>query len=135
MAATFPVLWQGDRKRLARLAELDCPRTVPRELIDAHAAGCMRNHSQTPERLAERGGLSPGEIVALVSGATGAEVWRLCRLPVDEEVAALKALLTDVDPCECDELRDYDNGPCSACCAKGDGEPLRVPLLQVARVR
>ncbi len=64
--SNFPVLWQGDRSRVARLRELGCPKSVPWEFVARHHEWCLRNHDQTPERLAERGGLSPCEMVAVV---------------------------------------------------------------------
>jgi hypothetical protein len=38
---------------------------VPWAFIGECAAECERNHSQTPERLAERGGLGPEEMLAV----------------------------------------------------------------------
>src|SRR5277367_4394172 len=63
----FPVLWQGDRAYLARLAELECPREIEWAIVEQYREACLRNHSQTPERLAERGGLSPAEREAGIS--------------------------------------------------------------------
>lgn len=61
---TFPVLWQGSRQCIAELGRLGCPRTVPLALVAPHEAQAMQNHGgQTLARLAERGGLSPGELV------------------------------------------------------------------------
>ncbi len=40
--------------------------SVPWGLIANHRDQCIRNHGQTPERLAERGGLSPSEMVAII---------------------------------------------------------------------
>ena len=62
---TFPVLWQGTRPYLKALADLDCPREVPWAFVAEHAEWCQHNHDQTPERLAERGGLSPEEMLAV----------------------------------------------------------------------
>lgn len=39
---------------------------VPWHLIASHAAQADRNHGQTLERLAERGGLSPCELAAVL---------------------------------------------------------------------
>jgi len=93
----FPVLWQGDQKYIAELKRLECPRSVPWDFIADHADWCDNNHGQTPERLAQRGGLAPAEMVAVVE--------RL-RLPAilgmrgDEEVRRLKALLAAYVPKE-----------------------------------
>lgn len=40
--------------------------TIPWELIELHSKQAQRNHSQTVLRLAERGGLSPCEAVAVL---------------------------------------------------------------------
>lgn len=39
---------------------------IPWRIVEDHEARAKRNHHQTLERLAERGGLSPCEIVALL---------------------------------------------------------------------
>jgi len=87
---TFPVLWQGDRAYLFRLQELGCPRTVPWAFIEQYRDGCLRNHDQTPERLAQRGGLSPAEIVAVIYPESRKQCWLMT---ADTEVARLKDLL------------------------------------------
>lgn len=58
-SARFPV-----HGSLGRLWEKhpDCPRSVPWEKIAPYEKQACGNHSQTLQRLAERGGLSPGEI-------------------------------------------------------------------------
>ncbi len=43
----------------------DCPKEVPFELLDEHQA--KSNHSQTLQRLAERGGLYPSEMIAVIA--------------------------------------------------------------------
>lgn len=47
---------------------LPCPRSVPWELVAAHAKQAKLNHDQTLERLAERGGLDPRELWCVVHG-------------------------------------------------------------------
>lgn len=47
----------------------------------------MSNHRQTLERLAERGGLSPGELVAVMEGRD----WR--SMPIDESLRRLEVLI------------------------------------------
>ena len=86
---TFPVLWQGSRDYVAKLKALECPRDVPWEFIAEHEAECLNNHDQTPQRLAERGGLAPGEIVAVI------EAERSCAwmAPPEVSVERLKELL------------------------------------------
>lgn len=41
-------------------------RWVPWELVAEHEGQCQRNHSQTPTRLAERGGLSMSELLCVL---------------------------------------------------------------------
>ena len=77
---TFPVLWQGPRPYMNALADNDCPRSVPWDFVAEHAERCQLNHSQTPQRLAERHGLSPEEMLAVVKGhslsfATALDYW------------------------------------------------------------
>lgn len=68
-AKTFPVLWQSlTHAERYRMQQRGCPRTVPWSFVEPHRAQAKRNHDQTLERLAQRGGLSPAEIVALVTG-------------------------------------------------------------------
>lgn len=92
MSEWFPVLWQGDRQHLAALKELGCPRSVPWAFIEQWRAGCLSNHGQTPERLAERGGLAPEEILAL-DADTYEERRRMWGLEPSESVPKLLALL------------------------------------------
>jgi hypothetical protein len=54
---TFPVL--GPRWP-------DAPREVPWDFIEPHRRQALKNHDQTLERLAERGGLDPTEMVAVL---------------------------------------------------------------------
>lgn len=84
---TFPVLWQGGRVVTRKLEALECPRSVPWAFVADHAAQCDRNHSQSPETLAERGGLAPCELVAVV------EDRRWHRMTEEDAVARLKTLL------------------------------------------
>lgn len=62
----FPVLFQGDRIYIATLKALGCPREVPWSLVAPHEAQAKRNHDQTLQRLAERGGLDPKEMTLLL---------------------------------------------------------------------
>lgn len=43
-----------------------CPASVPWGLLAPHEKQALRNHNQTLTRLAERGGCSPCELVALI---------------------------------------------------------------------
>lgn len=40
----------------------DCPDTVPWDMVVAHEEQVRRNHSQSVQRLSERGGLAPDEL-------------------------------------------------------------------------
>jgi hypothetical protein len=92
----FPVLWQGGRDYIAKLKALACPRSVPWEFVVEHAGGCMRNHSQTPERLAERGGLAPAEIVAVITtDGSYKQIHAAWNMTPEQEVARLCELLAE----------------------------------------
>lgn len=80
---SFPVL----RSHLPR--GTTCPRSVPWSLVEPHAAQAKTNHSQTLERLAERGGLSPAELWCLVHDKS------LSELPKETMVAWLVDLAAE----------------------------------------
>ena len=63
----FPVLWPPGRKVEAALREAGCPHYVPWNLVAAHEDQAITNHGQTVQRLAERGGMSPLELVAVLT--------------------------------------------------------------------
>jgi hypothetical protein len=84
----FPVLFQY----FERKERPDCPRTVPWAMLAPHEAMAQSNHSQTLERLAERGGLGPSEIIAVLDGI------RLRDLPKDRgDVEYVDALKTRIE--------------------------------------
>ncbi len=59
----FPVLLNGkDTER-----HPDCPRAVPWEWLSPHEEQALKNHGQTLERLAARGGLDPLEMVCVLN--------------------------------------------------------------------
>lgn len=60
---TFPVLHQPGpgRKKKPSL------KFIPWKMIEPHREQAKRNHDQTLERLAERGGLDPAELVAVLA--------------------------------------------------------------------
>lgn len=66
----FPVLW-GYRVKDA-IAEMQAagsvyfPVCIPWDMLTPHAAQAQTNHSQTLARLAERGGLSVSEAIAVL---------------------------------------------------------------------
>lgn len=59
----FPIIAPRDNKGRALH---DCPTSVPWALVEPHRERAMTNHSQTLEELAERGGLAPDELHAVV---------------------------------------------------------------------
>ncbi len=61
---TFPVM--KSQLKAERTESAHWPETVPFALVQAHADRCQRNHSQTPQRLKERGGLAPTELIAVL---------------------------------------------------------------------
>ena len=74
----FPIMGQ-------RVAEHIAP--IPWSVIASHEAQAQRNHDQTLQRLAERGGLSPCELVAVLTDR------RWHRMDDAVAVAELDALL------------------------------------------
>lgn len=64
----FPVLQQGSRAYIAELELAGCPAAVPWSLVKPHEKQAQANHGQSLKRLAERGGLSPAELVHLLNG-------------------------------------------------------------------
>ena len=62
----FPVLWQGRPSELAEWRRLSCPKTVPWSLLASNERRAQLNHGQSLETLAERGGLSPAEIMCVI---------------------------------------------------------------------
>jgi hypothetical protein len=71
----FPVLEAPD----------GCPKSVPWALLAPHEAQAKRNHDQTLERLAQRGGLAAQEMVDIIAG----NGWSTTR---DENRAVLRVL-------------------------------------------
>ena len=59
---TFPVLLDHEYKKYA-----NCPRSVPLSLVIYHKKQLLANHdNQTISSLAERGGLYPDELIAII---------------------------------------------------------------------
>ena len=86
----FPVLWSWRREERAALERLGCPHDVPWEFVAPHEPQALRNHGQTLARLAERGGLSPAELLAVIEGRGWPRGAR--------DVAAVPALLARLAP-------------------------------------
>lgn len=59
---TFPIMSEYQERR----RNPDLRRSIPWAMIAPHEAQAQHNHSQTLQRLAERGGLSPNEAVCVL---------------------------------------------------------------------
>lgn len=64
----FPVLTGGDNYPGA-------PGWVPWDLLAGHEAMALSNHGQTLERLADRGGLSPDEMLSIIHDVPYRTYW------------------------------------------------------------
>lgn len=65
----MPILLQTwSQKKME--AYKDLPKSIPMELVEPYRDQAYRNHGQTLERLAERGGLSPKELYCLMKGVS-----------------------------------------------------------------
>jgi hypothetical protein len=85
----FPVLWQGGRDYHKALERLGCPREIPWSQVAPHERQAMRNHGrQTLKELADRGGLSPEELLAVL------EDRRFESMPIELAVAQLLELVS-----------------------------------------
>jgi hypothetical protein len=73
--ATFPIQFDADTRRDYPLEWPKCARAVPLEAVSPHERQADRNHGQTLQRLAERGGLSPTELVAVMHGVGFYDAW------------------------------------------------------------
>lgn len=62
----FPV--NGSQSRLPREVRAAWPRSIPWSIVESWRAAAERNHGQTLERLAERGGLAPNELYLAAHG-------------------------------------------------------------------
>ena len=65
MKENFPVLYHKPLKRDQEY-KLDVPKFVPWKIFIGHEKQVDRNHDQTLERLAERGGLHPTEMACIL---------------------------------------------------------------------
>ena len=57
----FPVMFQSRDQRV-----LGIPELIDWDFVEPHREQAMRNHDQSLERLAERGGLTPCELLAVL---------------------------------------------------------------------
>lgn len=84
---TFPVLWgysvKEHVKELQQAKVTFMPLCIPWSMLAPHEKQAQMNHSQTLARLAERGGLSPCEALAILDD----RAWR--RMPITKSCAEL----------------------------------------------
>lgn len=66
-----------------------CPQWVSWSIVCPHQEQAQKNHSQTLERLSERGGLAPDELVAVMEGRS----WKDERLSDSDAVDRLNYLI------------------------------------------
>lgn len=69
------------------------PVYIPYNIIALHEAQAIRNHSQTLQRLAERGGLDWTEVLAILNDKTWAEMGYKFNLQKGEMEKAKEAVL------------------------------------------
>lgn len=55
-------------RRAPRFPQDPCPRAIPWDFLAPHEQQALKNHDQSLEKLASRGGLSGQEAVAIVRG-------------------------------------------------------------------
>ena len=93
----FPVLWPHMRKDIACFEALGCPRDVPWAFIAGCKDACERLHDQTPERLAERGGLAPTEMLAvrLHGWPTFPQIQACWYLPPEQAIPKLREAVAE----------------------------------------
>lgn len=81
----FPVLILLSRET----EHLSCPRDVPWSLLAPHEVWALRNHGQNLKTLADRGGLAPDEMLAVIEHRR----WR--PMPMSVAIAQLMKLVSD----------------------------------------
>lgn len=80
-----------DYRDRPRLEALGVPREIPWEIVAPHEAQAKRNHDQTLERLAERGGLGVAELLAVLTGQRYRDI-KATDLEAAPELVALLAV-------------------------------------------
>ncbi len=75
----------------------DAPGFIRWSVIEHHEACAQRNHSQSLDRLAQRGGLDPTEALAVMTNQGVFDLLRQ-KMPDDEVVAKLKDAITRQSP-------------------------------------
>lgn len=91
----FPVLWTCHSKECAEWTRLGCPKSIPIELVEAHEAQVWKNHHQSSETLAERGGLDPKELLAVL---TDRDYRKVMAMPMQDAIVGLRRLVVGPSP-------------------------------------
>lgn len=78
---------------LLRLFSLGTLTSMPWAMLAPHEAQALHNHDQTLERLAQRGGLSACEVIAILDDSGYFEYWRWSVPSVAEAEAKLCELI------------------------------------------
>jgi hypothetical protein len=84
-ARMFPV-HEGSRRRVP-----SCPRSVPWGVLASHERQAVQNHSQSLERLAERGGLDLVEMVCVLTDVP----WRAVEMTEREALPVVLAAVAE----------------------------------------
>ncbi len=97
----FPILcnWRHETADKA----LGVPKSVPWSMLAPHESQAERNHSQSLETLAGRGGLDVSEMVAVLTGQTWREV-RAAKLTHEQAAAFVIGAVAAFD------TKDGDHG-------------------------
>ena len=80
-------------KRHRTLEQQGVPASVQWSFVAPHEAQCKRNHGQTIERLSQRGGLSPAEMWAVVTGKRMCDIFEMVPDGWDADDVAIEPLL------------------------------------------
>lgn len=88
----FPIIFH-DRVRQPKYTG---PHSVPWSFIAPHEKQAIRNHDQTLKLLAERGGLSPLEMLAIVRGQSWREFRHTNPSMTESEAGEIIRLLMDL---------------------------------------
>ena len=96
--ARFPILWPAARAARQELEALGCPRSVLWPAVAPHEKQALENHGQTLERLAQRGGLSPRELLAVLRGVGWHDVHEVPLAEAVQEILEQTASTLDRNP-------------------------------------
>lgn len=92
----FPIMMKWGVRR----DNPDFPQSVPWSFVAPHEAQAQKSHGQTLQRLAERGGLDPSEMVAIVIGQDWKDIETTEEAFVDARRTLLKMLEDHIEPKE-----------------------------------